>query len=89
MEYKIPENVRGLAERAGMEGDQELSARIMSSLASSAGTVDQQSLPDPVEYLKKVMMERGLRKWPKSVATAEPMSVPCRDASLLESCPPC
>lgn len=49
-------------ERTRIEDGNVIAGRIISSLALSDQPVSQNRLPDTIEYLKKVMRERGLRK---------------------------
>ena len=62
MEYRISQNIMDKVERAKIEDGNEIAGRIASSLARSAEPVNQNSLPDPIEYLEQVMRERGIRK---------------------------
>ncbi len=60
MEYAIPAEVMNQAERfAGGTGQHQLEKIIRSVSRSSAPL--HQDLPDPIDYLKEIMAERGLR----------------------------
>jgi len=61
MEYAIPTEVMNQAENLGMGMDQRRVDRIISSVSYSTAPAQKKDLPDPIDYLKKVMAERGLR----------------------------
>ena len=60
MEYAIPAEVMNQAESYGMGMDQNHLDRIISTVSRSAKP-ERKKLPDPIDYLKEVMAERGLR----------------------------
>ena len=60
MEYEIPTEVMNQAESYGMGMDQRHMDRIITSVSRSAKPVKEKNLPDPIDYLKDVMTERGL-----------------------------
>jgi HTH-type transcriptional regulator/antitoxin HigA len=60
MEYAIPAEVMNQAESYGMGMEQRRLDGIISSVSRSASPGNKQ-LPDPIDYLKEVMAERGLR----------------------------
>ncbi len=61
MEYAIPAEVMHRAENNGMGIEQKHMDRIINSLSNSARPAATEKLPDPIDYLQKVMAERGLR----------------------------
>ena len=62
MEYRIPQHVMDNVERARIEDGNEIAGKIISSLDHSARPDSQNRLPDPIEYLEQIMLERGIRK---------------------------
>lgn len=48
--------------RNRVEDSYEITDKVINSLAYSSRPVKHDRLPDPIEYLEKVMKERGLRK---------------------------
>jgi len=60
MEYAIPTEVMNQAESFAMGMDQSPVDRMIRSVSRSAKSVNKR-LPDPIDYLKEVMSERGLR----------------------------
>ena len=59
MEYEVPKEVINQAESIGMGFDQ--TDRMITSVSRSVKSVEKKDLPDPIDYLKDVMAERGLR----------------------------
>jgi HTH-type transcriptional regulator/antitoxin HigA len=61
MEYKIPAEVMGQAEENGFGTDQIVMDSMIAALSQSALPTRDKNLPDPIDYLKEVMAQRGLR----------------------------
>jgi HTH-type transcriptional regulator/antitoxin HigA len=52
---------REMSERFVCSNDQEILEKMISSIESSGDLHEKENLPDPIEHLKKVMAQRGLR----------------------------
>ena len=61
MEYSIPMEVLGQAGTNDLGMDQEYMDNIITSVAHSIQPARKETLPDPIDYLKKIMDQRGLR----------------------------
>ncbi len=61
MEYSIPEEVMGQAEINGLEMNEEHMSEIINSVSHSIQPPHDRHLPDPIDHLKEVMKEHGLR----------------------------
>jgi len=61
MEYSIPSEVMEQVEMNRLGMDQEYMDSMLTSVADSAQRVQKEPLPHPIDYLKMVMNQRGLR----------------------------
>jgi len=61
MEYSIPAEVMGQAQLSGYGMDESTMDDMISSVAHAVKPVTDNNLPDPIDYLKEVMKQRGLR----------------------------
>ena len=61
MEYAIPQEVMNQVDTFDMAMEPMGMGQVMKTVARSARMVKQQEMPDPIDYLKEVMVSRGLR----------------------------
>lgn len=61
MEYSIPIEVMGQVEINGLGRDQEYMDSMITSVAHSVQPTPKKTLPDPIDHLKEIMNQRGLR----------------------------
>ena len=61
MEYSIPAEVMGQAEMNCLGMDQEYMDSMITSVSRSIQPTREKTLPDPIDYLKMIMDQRGLR----------------------------
>ncbi len=61
MEYSIPAEIMGEAEMNGLGMDEESIDKVINTVSHSIQPDSGKQLPDPIDFLKEVMKENGLR----------------------------
>ena len=61
MEYIIPGEVLGEAERNNVGMEQQFVDQMIHSIARSVQPPQKKNLPDPIDHLKRIMAKRGLK----------------------------